>query len=92
MIRRQASISFLFGIGLATCRQLDWSWEHAIELFTQLDKIMLEMCEKPERVDELDEECVQRWRRLRIEFVEMTRERNWMASRLQLPDAYFDKF
>jgi len=51
---------------------------------------MLEMCEKPERVDELDEECVQRWRRLRIEFVEMTRERNWMAPRLQLPDAYFD--
>jgi len=49
------------------------SWEHAIELFTRLDEVMVEMCYEPEGIEGLDEGSVERWRELRTDFTAKTR-------------------
>jgi len=88
------SASLLYGIGDATHDRSYISWEHAIKLFTHLDKIMVDMCARPEDVEGLDEESVERWRKLRLEFTQKTREEveSWRVApdHLQLPDSYFD--
>ena len=94
-IRKHKSASLLYGIGFATCNVSYWSWEHAIKLFTHLDKIMVEICSDSEGVEGLNEERVKRWRELRLEFTQKTRDGDdipwWVApEHLQLPDSYFD--
>jgi len=85
------SASLLYGIGQATHNWSEISWEHAIELFTHLDKIMVKMCSDPEGVEGLDEESVERWRRLRKDFIEKTRDLDWeVPEQSQFPDGYFD--
>jgi len=90
-IRTHNSASLLYGIGFETYNWSPVSWEHTIELFTHLDKIMVEMCCDPEGVDGLDEGSVERWRELRKDFIEMTRDpyRN-VPKQFQLLDGYFD--
>ena len=94
-IRTHKSAYLLYGIGDATCEWSFVSWEHAIELFTHLDKIMVEMCRDPEGVEGLDEGWVENWRKRRLNFTQKTRdgagEPSWAApDHLRLPDSYFD--
>jgi len=94
-IRKHNSASLLYGIGQGTHDWSHRSWEHGIELFTHLDKIMVEMCRDPEEVEGLDEESVKKWRKLRLKFTQKTRDGDdmyWLVARehLQLPDSYFD--
>jgi len=93
-IRKHKSVSLLYGIGEATCYWSEMSWEHGIELFTHLDKIMAEMCSDPEGVEGLDEGSVERWRKLRLKFTQQTRGGfiSWLVApdHLQLPDSHFD--
>jgi len=90
-IRTHKSVSLLYGIGQGTHDWSHWSWEHAIELFTHLDKIMVEMCWDPEGVEGLDEESVEKWRNLRKDFIEKTRNPYYkVPEQFQLLDGYFD--
>ena len=90
-IRTYKSASLLYGIGYATNNWSEISWEHGIELFTHLDKIMVEMCCDPKGVDGLDEGSVERWRELRHNFIEMTTDPDWnVPEQFQLPDGHFD--
>jgi len=90
-IRKHTSVSLLYGIGEVTYTNSHWSWEHAIELFTHLDKIMVEMCCDLEGVEGSDEESVEKWRKLRSEFTQQTRNPFWnVPEQLQLPVGYFD--
>jgi len=94
-IRTYKSASLLYRIGFATHDLSYVSWEHAIELFTHLDKLMVDMCRDPDGVDGLDEESVKKWEKLRLAFTQKTRDGNgisgWAApDHLQLPDSYFD--
>ena len=87
-IRKHKSASPLYGIGKATYELSYWSWEHAIKLFTHLDKVMVEMCCDPEGIEGLDEESVERWRKLRINFTQRT---IWQApTHLKLSLGHFD--
>jgi len=89
-IRKHKSVclGILYDIGYATYDRAWRSWEHAIELFTHLDKIMVEMCSESYSAEGLDEEGVERWRRLRTDFLENTM---YMAPiHLRLPVGYFD--
>jgi len=89
-IRTHKSLSLLRGIGDATLYWAEESWEHAIELFIHLDKIMLELCGQSESVEGPGEESVEKWRELRMDFVKQT---NWFIStpkHLQLAEGYFD--
>jgi len=94
--RTHKSAPLLYGIGKNTSQVLSVSWEHGIELFTHLDNIVMEMCRDPEEVEGLDEETVERWRKLRLEFTQKTRGEvgleSWRVApdHLQLPDSYFD--
>jgi len=93
-IRKHKSASLLYGIGQATGSILFSSWEHAIKLFTHLDKIMVEMCRDPEGIERLDEESVEKWRSLRKDFIKKTRGEVYTflvaPDHLQLPNSYFD--
>jgi len=69
-----------------------WYWardypEHAIELFTRLDKIMAEFCSEPEGVEGLNEGSVKRWRALRMSFIEQTRYQRALRQ-FHLSDGY----
>jgi len=92
-IRKHKSASLLYGIGRATHSHYLFgaSWEHGIELFTHLDKIMVEMCRDPEGVEELDEESMEKWRNLRKDFIEKTRNPfRAVPEQFQLPNGHFD--
>jgi len=90
-IRKHKSASLLYGIEQATRYSSDVSWEHVIELFTHLDKIMVEMCRNPEGVEGLDEESVEEWRNLRIYFIGRTRDPGReVPEQFQLLDGHFD--
>jgi len=90
-IRKYKSASLLYGIGFNAYNSSVMSWEHAIELFTHLDKIMVEICSEPEGVEGLDKGSVEKWRKLRKYFIEKTRDPVWGAQeQFQLPDGYFD--
>jgi len=90
-IRKHKSASLLYSIGFATHSRSWVSWEHAIELFTCLDKIRVEMCRDPEGMEGLDEESVEKWRKLRKDFIEKTRNPGWVVpEQLQLLDGHFD--
>jgi len=72
-IRTHRSASLLYNIGYGVCHRGYVSREHAIELFTRLDKIMVDFCRgKSECVEELNEESVERWRELRTGFIRET--------------------
>jgi len=52
---------------------------------------MVEMCKEPEGVEGLDEGSVERWRDLRKDFIEKTRDPDWKApEQFQLPDGHFN--
>jgi len=87
-IRKHKSASLLYGIGQATRYSSDVSWEHGIELFTHLDKIMVEMCTHQEGVDGLDERSAEKWRKLRTVFIQMTIRS--ASTHLKLSVGYFD--
>jgi len=90
-IRKHKSASPLCGIGKATHFWSHVSWEHAIELFTHLDKIMVEMCRDPEGVEGLDKGSIEKWKDLRKDFIEKTRDPFWKApEQFQLLDGHFD--
>jgi len=94
-IRKHKSFTLLYGIGRTTHHESHQFWEHGIELFTHLDKIMVEMCRDPEDAEGLDEESVKRWRKLRLAYTQRIRDGDdipwWVApEHLQLPDSYFD--
>jgi len=90
-IRKHKFAYLLYGIGFATRIWSEISWEHAIELFTHLDKIMVDMCTHPEGVEGLNERSVERWRDLRNGFIKKTRDPKWEAPQhLQLSLGYFD--
>jgi len=57
-------------------------------LFSQLDKVMVGMCEKIASVEDLNEELVERWRELRAQFIETTSRS--APQHLRLPDGHFD--
>jgi len=87
-IRKHKSVSLLYGIERAAYHWSYLSWEHTIELFTHLDKIMVEMCTDSVGVEGLDVGSVERWRKLRIDFIQKT---IWSApSHLELYFGYFD--
>jgi len=87
-IRTHNSFYLLYGIGNAIHNRPYDSWEHGIELFTDLDKVMVEMCCDPEDVEGFDEEGVERWRKLRGNFIERT---FWGApTHLKLSVGHFD--
>ena len=89
LIRTHNSVSLLYDIGEATYFGASVSWEHAIKLYTLLDKIMVDMCNRPEGIQDMNEESVRRWKRLRVEFIEKIRL--WpVQERLQLTHGYFD--
>jgi len=90
-IRKHKSASLLYGIGETTRRTSAVSWEHAIKLFSHLDEVMVEMCRDPEGVEGLDEESVERWGKLRKDFIERTREPyRKVPEQFRLPDGYFE--
>jgi len=87
-IRTFKSPPVLYNIGKAIRECASQSWEHAIELFTRMDKIMLEMCHE---LDGPDRESMEKWRDLRANFIEGTREGLFPApERLRLPEGHFD--
>jgi len=92
-IRTHKSASLLYGIG---DRVRYWAYlypEQAIELFTHLDKIMVEFCSEPEGVEGLNEESIKKWRDLRTRFIEILRYSDWdVPEQFQLSDGYFDRF
>ena len=57
-------------------------------LFSQLDKVMVGMCEMLASVEDLNEEIVERWRELRAKFIEKTSKS--APQRLRLPNGHFD--
>jgi len=90
-IRKHKSASLLYGIGYATHFWSEISWMNEIELFTHLDKIMVDMCSDPEGVEGLDKGSVEKWRDLRKRFIEKTRDPDWeVPEQSQLPDGHFD--
>jgi len=90
-IRKHKSASLLYGIGQATHYLSHVSWKHGIELFTHLDKTMVEMCRDPEGVEGLNKGSVEKWRDLRKDFIEKTRDPDWKApEQSQLLDGHFD--
>jgi len=95
-IRRHKSVPLLHAIGKGTLFWSYHSWEQAIELFTRLDKVMVEMCGEPEGVEGLGEKSVEKWRELRLEFIQKARTgegvSSWIAPKhLQLSDGYFER-
>jgi len=87
-IRTHKSASHLYGIGDIVHYWADVYPEHAIELFTHLDKIMVEFFSTPEGVEGLNKE---RWRDLRTGLIEMLRDAYWkVPKQFHLSDGYFD--
>jgi len=69
--------------------------EQAIELFTHLDKIMVEFCSEPEGVEGLNEESNERWRMFRASFTtdEEARKKylySEIPEQYRLPIRHFD--
>jgi len=90
-IRKHKSASLLYGIGQATHYSSHWSWGHAIELFTHLDKIMVDMCRDPKGIEGLDEESVEKWRKLQHNFIKNIRNPDWkVPEQFHLLDGHFD--
>jgi len=90
-IRTQKSAHLLYGIGERTHYHTDKSWEHGIQLFTHLDKIMVDMCSGVEGVEGLDEGSVEKWRELRIRLIEKTNNLFWgVPEHLRLSEGHFD--
>lgn len=88
-IRSQKSASVLYDIG-DTVRYWAFKYsEHAIELFTHLDKIMVDFCSNPEGIEGLDRQSTERWRVLREQFIETTRHRR-VPKQFQLSVGRFD--
>ena len=82
------SPSLLYKIGKAIRECTNQSWEHAIELFTRMDEIMVEMCHE---LDGPHNQSMEKWRDLHANFVRGTREGLFPApERLQLPEGHFD--
>lgn len=68
-VRKQKSVpSLLHNIGDSIRLCAETSWEHAIELFTHLDSVMVDMCNRLEETNGSNE-SVQRWRDLRRRFI-----------------------
>jgi len=88
-IRTHKSASHLCDIGDGVRYRADDYPEQAIELFTDLDKIMVEFCSEPEGVEGLNEEGIERWRDLRTRFIGQTRY-PWVPEQFHLSDGYFD--
>jgi len=88
-IRTHKSASLLYGIGDRVRYWADHYPKHAIELFTHLDKIMVEFCSEPEGVEGLHEESIEEWKDLRTRFIEQTTYR-WVPEQFHLSDGYFD--
>jgi len=91
-IRTHKSASLLYGIGDAVRYWAGLYPEHAIELFTHLDKIMVEFFREPEGVEGSNEESIERWRDLRTMFIERLRSPFYsVPEQFHLSDGYFDR-
>jgi len=88
-IRHHKSASLLYGISNEVRYRAAGYSEHAIELFTCMDKVMVEFCSDPEDIEGLDEEGIRRWRNLRMRFVEELRDPR-VPEQFRLPTAHFD--
>jgi len=88
-IKTHNSPSLLHDIGDKVCFWADDYPEHAIELFTHLDKIMVGFCGSPEGVEGLNEESIESWRDLRTQLIETTKNQQ-EPDQFHLSDRHFD--
>jgi len=80
-VRKLQSMELVWVLGHTLCQnyQDDDYWDHAIQYFTQLDLIVVEMRNsaefEPGTVKDLNNENLEKWRQLRLLFARLTRER-----------------
>ena len=60
------------------------------ELFTNIDKIMVKLCNSRDGVEGLNRENIEKWQELRIEMIESSASQNTTRDQPTLPDDYFD--